>query len=193
MNALTTTGTQVNETLETIYQRRSIRKYKNESVSRDLIEQVIDAGRMAPSAINMQEWKFYVLTNKARILAISGEIAKVAERFFHMSHGVDISQVEDFIFHGAPVVIFLTAPRDNEWAGLDTGLCAGNMMLAARSLGLDTCPVGLAKFVEQTEGFSKLNIPKEETVMLAVILGYGDEHVEAHERKRDNAVFIEVV
>lgn len=190
MNILTTTGTQVNETLETIYQRRSIRKYINESVSRDLIEQVIDAGRMAPSAINMQEWKFYVLTNKVQILSISGQIAKVAEKFFHMSHGIDISKVEDFIFHGAPVVIFLTAPRDNEWAGLDIGICAGNMMLAARSLGLDTCPVGLGKFVEQTENFSKLNIPKGETVMLAVILGYGDEHVEAKERKRDNAVFI---
>jgi hypothetical protein len=50
--------------------------------------------------------------------------------------------------------------------------------------------VGLAKFVEQTKSFSKLNIPKSETVLLAVIMGYGDEHIEAKERKRDNAIFI---
>jgi nitroreductase len=88
------------------------------------------------------------------------------------------------------VVIFITAPKDNEWAPLDIGMCAENIMLAAKSLGLDTCPVGLAKFVEKTKIYGKLNIPETEKVMLAVIMGYGDELAEPKERKRDNAVFI---
>jgi nitroreductase len=190
MNTNVTKGTQANETLCTIYQRRAIRQYKDKPVPTDIIDQLIDAGRMAPSAINKQPWRFYVLTQKQQIQTFSKDISKVAEKLFHMSHGVDVSRTEDFIFHGAPVVIFITAPRDNEWAPLDIGMCAQNIMLAARSIGLDTCPVGLAKFIEQTPVYSDLKVPKDEKVMLAVIVGYGNEQAEAKERKKDNAVFL---
>ena len=180
----------VNETLDIIYERRAIRKYKKDRVSKELIEQIIDAGRMAPSAINKQPWQFYILTSRMLIHSFSSAIQKVAEKHFHMSHPTTTAHTDDFIFHGAPVVIFISAPRDNEWAALDIGMCAENMMLAAKSLGLDTCPVGLAKFVEQSDMFKKLDVPSTETVMLAVILGYGDEHAEVRERKLENAVFI---
>ena len=180
----------INETLQIIYERRALRKYKQVTVSKELIEQIIDAGRMAPSAINLQPWKFYILTDKTRIHSFALEIAKVAEQSFHLSHGVNSSDSDDFIFHGAPVVIFITAPKDNEWAGLDIGMCAENIMLAAKSLGLDTCPVGLAKFVEQTKIFAELKVPVNEKIMLAIILGYGDEHVDLKERKLDNAFYI---
>jgi nitroreductase len=179
-----------NETLQTIYQRRAIRKYRHEAVDKVLIEQVIDAGRMAPSAINKQPWKFYVLTRKIDILSFSVEIEKVIEDTTNLAHRSESSTTENFVFHDAPVVIFITAPKDNEWAPLDIGMCAENIMLAAKSLGLDTCPVGLAKFVEKTKIYGKLNIPETEKVMLAVIMGYGDELAEPKERKRDNAVFI---
>ena len=88
------------------------------------------------------------------------------------------------------MVIFITAPSENEWAGLDIGACAQNIMLAAKSLGLDTCPVGLAKFVMDTKIYSKLNVSKEEQVLVAVILGYGDGVEELHERKKDNLFFV---
>jgi len=98
---------------------------------------------------------------------------------------------EDPIFHGAPVVIFITAPRDNEWASLDVGMCAQNMMLAAKAMGIDSCPVGLGKFVEQTEIFKRLEVPASEQVVLSIILGYGDELPEMPERKSNNIRFID--
>ena len=64
-------------------------------------------------------------------------------------------------------------------------------MLAAKSLGLDTCPIGFAKFVEHTEHYSVLHIPEKESVQLSVIVGYGDETPEVHERKTENVVYIE--
>jgi nitroreductase len=196
----------INETLSVIYSRRAVRRYKDKPVNRTLIEQVIGAGRMAPSAMNMQPWKFYVLNDKGEIKSFSNQIAKasvkgiaktgvkgiakaVSSALLH-PHDLSFFKGDDFIFHGAPVVIFITAPKDNEWAGLDIGACAQNMMLAAKSFGLDTCPVGLAKFVENTQVFPKLNISKKDHVMLAVILGYGDETPEMHERKRNNLFYI---
>mgnify|MGYP003444277114 CR=1 FL=1 len=173
---------------------------------------------MAPSAINKQPWRFFVLTNKEDIKLYSKEIAvaaikgivtgvvkkgirgilktsmrkiiKTGKDFLHFSHGSDFLKAEDAIFHGAPVVIFIASPKDNEWASLDVGMCAQNIMLSAKSLGLDSCPVGLAKFVEQTKIYSKLNVPESDHVNLAIVLGYGNEKPEPKERVTGNAVFI---
>lgn len=195
------------ETLRIIYERRAVRKYKDKPVESELIERVLDAGRMAPSAINKQPWKFYILTNTERIKSFSKQIRKAAAKhfikaglmptintvrsLFHFSHKLDFLTEPDPIFHGAPVVVFIAAPRDNEWAALDIGMCAQNMMLAAKSLGLDSCPVGLGKYVEQTTLFSGLKISSTDQVHLALIFGYGDESPAVHQRIRDNAFYMD--
>lgn len=179
----------MNPTLETIYTRRSIRKFEDKPVTKAVIEQIIDAGRMAPSAMNRQPWHFIVVTDKDRIEQLSKGIAGAAQKFFDLLHGVNILKSADVIFHGAPVVIFISAPDDNHWAGIDTGACIQNMMLAARSLGLDTCPIGLARHVEKTKLLSTLNVPKGHRVQLAIIVGYGAEKGKLHKRKKNNVQY----
>ncbi|MDH4092357.1 MAG: nitroreductase [Cyclobacteriaceae bacterium] len=176
----------MHEPLKTIYTRRAVRKYKNQAVDKKLIDEIIAAGRMAPSAMNRQPWKFYVLTDRKQIESLSAAIAKIAEKYFHLSHGMDSSRTTDMIFYHAPVVIFITAPKDNEWAAIDIGMCSQNMMLAAKSLGLDTCPVGFAKYLAQTDKISQLALPADEELKLAIIIGFGDEEPAVHERKKDN-------
>lgn len=195
------------ETLTTIYERRSVRRYKETPVDHELIQKILEAGRMAPSAVNKQPWKFYVLTGKETIKAFSGEIAKVAAKMAVKTPPRDVVKTmvhllymlkdggffkrPDFIFHDAPVVMFIAAPRENEWAALDIGMCAQNMMLAAKAMGIDSCPVGLAKYVEQTKIFSRLQVPLSEQVHLGLIFGYGDENPDAPPRVHENAFFIE--
>ena len=48
------------ERIRSIYERRSIRKYQDQSVPRAFIEEILNAGRMAPSAKNRQPWKYVV-------------------------------------------------------------------------------------------------------------------------------------
>jgi nitroreductase len=195
------------ETLKTIYQRRAVRKYKDIPVDDATIEKILAAGRMAPSAMNKQPWRFYILTDKESIKLFSKEIAKITAKeviksgiagivktvgnLLHSFHTADLFKGADPIFHGAPVVIFIAAPKDNEWACLDIGMCAQNMMLAAKSLGLDSCPVGLAKYVEHTDIFYKLKTLSTEQVHLAVVLGHGDETPEVHKRTNGNAIFVD--
>jgi nitroreductase len=180
----------MNETLKTIYQRRAVRKYKDRPVDKKLIEQIIDTGRMAPSAMNRQLWKFYVLTDKKLIGSLSPAIVKIANKVLSWAHGVDSSTTTDIIFHNAPAVIFVTAPKKNEWAAIDVGMCCQNMMLAAKSFGLDTCPIGFAKFLQKTNKVSVLGMSSSEEIKLAIIVGYGDEQPKVHERKKDNVKFI---
>jgi len=180
----------MNDVLRIINSRRSVRKYKTAPIEAVITEKILDAGRMAPSAVNKQPWKFYFLTKAELIRAIDNQIAEVAAQHLHLAHGKNILDSPQPIFHGAPLVVFITAPLDNEWAQLDIGMCVQNMMLAAKSLGLDSCPVGLGKFIEKTKFYSKLHIPATEHVVLAVIFGFGDEKPEMKERKKDNAFYI---
>lgn len=198
--------TVMNETLNTIYQRRAVRKYKKTAVSRKLINQILNAGMMAPSAINMQPWKFYVLMDAQQIGefskairqgAIKGifrqglrKVAKTVVSALTFPSAADFSRQEDMVFHGAPVVIFITSPKDSEWASLDIGMCSQNIMLAAKSLGLDTCPIGMAKYVTYTDLYPKLGIPKDEVVNLAIVLGYGAEQPLMHVRSANNVTFL---
>ncbi|MDN3654243.1 nitroreductase [Ferruginibacter paludis] len=196
------------DTIGIICQRRAVRKYKDKPVSIELIEKILDAGRMAPSAINKQPWKFFILTRRETIRHFSKEIKKVAVKDFvkagpaqilktvtHLLHflpgAIELFKSSDHVFYGAPVVIFITAPADNEWASLDVGMCAQNMMLAAKAMGLDSCPVGFGKYVEHTKIYSLLTIPKSDEVKLALIFGYGNETPEMHKRVRNNAFFID--
>ncbi|PUZ24968.1 hypothetical protein DCC81_11670 [Chitinophaga parva] len=190
-----------------IYDRRAVRKYKHKALSKNLIEQLLQAGCMAPSAMNKQPWHFYVLTDSDIIKSFSREIAKVALKdvlesgvkpaikaaagLFQFSKKFNYHIIEDPVFYGAPAVIFLTTNRDDEWAALDTGMCAQNIMLAAKAIGIDSCPVGFGRYVEKTKIFSKLHVPASEKVQLAIILGYGDESPVVHERISNNVLFIE--
>jgi nitroreductase len=175
-------------------------------VERPLIEQLIDAGRMAPSAMNRQPWSFYILTDAEQISLLSKEIGraamlrtaksgiksmvKSAADLYHAYRSMDYKWGEDMVFHGAPVVIFLTAPKENEWAPTDIGMCAQNMLLAACSLGLAACPVGFATMVESAKDYGMLRIPANEHVLLSVVVGYGDEHPEVHPRRKNNVFFL---
>lgn len=205
----TTQSSAISETLKTIYERRAVRKFKKKPVEKQLILDLLDAARMAPSAMNKQPWHFYVLTDPAKILQCSKAImsetklkmlkAGVKEVVHHIFHpgsfhikdGMDFFKGEDPIFHGAPVVIFISSDRSNDWAKLDIGMCAQNIMLAAKSLGLDTCAVGLAKFIEFTAEYKTFGVSASEQIELAVVVGYGDEKPALHERKKDNVHFID--
>jgi len=194
------------ETIETIYERRSVRKYKDKIVDQEIIEKILDAGRMAPSALNKQPWKFYVVTNKETIQSFSKEISKITAKEFlkagpgrvirniihllNFSRGFQYLKTKDHVFYEAPVVIFITGPRNNEWVDLDIGMCSQNIMLAAKSMGLDTCPIGFGKYLEHTKLYSELKTSPKEEIKLSIILGYGDETPEVHKRIKKNAVFI---
>lgn len=198
-----------NSVMETIYNRRAVRRFKDTPVPAEMIDKIIAAGRMAPSAINKQPWKFYVFRNREKIAALSASIrssskwqmlkagmkeavhALLHPSSFKLSDGIKFMNEDDPIFHGAPVVILLTSPRRSDWAALDLGMCAQNMMLAAHSLGLATCPVGLAKFIENTSEPGNIGIGEDETVQLAIIMGYAAEVPEMHPRRTDNVKYID--
>ena len=77
------------------------------------------------------------------------------------------------IFYGAPAVIFIYSAPGILTPSEDASLAAGNMMLAARSMGIGTCWIGFAASLGGDSGFlNDNNVPNDHKLMAAIILGY---------------------
>lgn len=199
----------MNEVLNAIYKRRAVRKYTAEAIKETELDAIIAAGRMAPSAMNKQGWMFHVVNDPQLIATFSasilhdGKFAMLKEGMkeaidsllhpngFSFKDGMNFFRDQDPIFHGAPLVIFLSCPKNNTWSALDLGMCAQNMMLAAFSIGLASCPIGLATFIEKTSHYEKLGVKKDHEVRLALIFGHAAEEPVLHERRKDNVIRVQ--
>jgi nitroreductase len=93
-------------------------------------------------------------------------------------------------FHNAPLLIIITAPKDNYWASADAGLAAQNVMLYAASINLGSCFIGMAKLIERDKNLLKmLHIEDDMNIVAAVICGYPAENPEPREKKQTAEFF----
>ena len=179
-----------NEVIRCIKGRRSIREYSQKEVSKECIEEIISAGKYAPSAENRQPWKFIVITNKKLLNTLSSEIKKQIKcamnqkwklkRKFSELKDKEIliflnaisSSKEDLIFHNSPVVIFIIT-KDNVFNDESCSCAAQNMMLAAWALNIGSCWIGFAKFLELNKEIMKaIGIPDTYHIASCLIFGY---------------------
>ena len=146
------------DVLEAIRNRRSIRSYLDKEVEEEKVDIILEAGRWAPSASNKQAWQFIVV----RDLEIRKKLAK-AHPF---GRWMDQSPV---------VIVVLGDPEVHPKYHLcDPHNAVQNMLLAAFSLGLGTCWMGVRDGSVEPEFRKILNIPEKLRVVCAVSVGYSD-------------------
>ncbi len=170
------------ETLEAIEKRRSCRKYKDEEVDKELIGVVLNAGRLAPSAGNLQDRSFIVVKNKGTRLAI----AEACGGQMWMQH--------------APVHIVICADmkKVNKFYGVrgekiysiqDCSLAAQNMLLAATDLELGSCIVSA---FDEEKMKRILGITEPAKPVAVITLGYcAEEPKQTPKYELEKIVFIE--
>jgi nitroreductase len=153
------------ELLELVKKRRSVRKFKNVLIERDKLLKVLDAGHWAPTAGNLQSWKFIVVKDKkAR--------EQLAEACFSQMWMTE-----------APVLIAVCASIDKIkryydvrgerlYAVQECAAAIENMILEAEYLGLATCWVGA---FEEAAVKRVLDIPDDARPQAILCLGYADE------------------
>ena len=173
----------MNEVLKTIKERRSIRDFKPDMPEKALVEQVVEAGLYAASAMGSQDTKILAVTNKQ----MRDMIAKVNSSI--MSMGGDP-------FYGAPVILIVLGDKGSANRVYDGSLVMGNMMLAAESLGLANIWIHRAKeefeLPEFKDMLKKLGVSGEWEGIGHLALGYaGCPHPEAAPRKADRVIWVE--
>lgn len=171
----------MNEIIKVIESRRSVRKYTSQMPAESDIEQIIEAGLFAPSAMGKQETAILAITNKELRDRISKMNAKI------MGHdGFDP-------FYGAPVILIVLGKK--EWANrvYDGSLVMENLMLAAHSLGLGSIWIHRAREeFESEEGkaiLKELGINDEWEGIGHCAIGYAEGELPKAAPRKDGRVF----
>ncbi len=159
-----------NEVLHAIETRRSVRDFQDRPVEAEIIQQLLHAAVMAPSARNVQPWHFSLVQGRENI-QIFGEMA-YADQHFLTKVGFKIASVKN-IFYNAPLLIAISGPRSHRWLRDDANLAAENILLAAHSLGLGSCWIGYAEGLNHNaQAKDKLQVPPDFDLVIFLILGY---------------------
>jgi nitroreductase len=154
-----------------ISNRQSVRKYANTRVSREVLNNCMEAVRLAPSASNSQPWKFIIADQEP----IRTQLARatfselVAFNKFTMNAPVLIVIVID-----KPKLITRVAMtiKNRDWQLVDIGIAAEHFCLQAATEGLGTCILG---WFDDKKVKDILHIPPDKTIGLMISAGYPPE------------------
>jgi nitroreductase len=141
------------DALEALRTRRSYRRFARRDVPRELIEQIVDAGRLAATARNEQPWEFVVVTDAET----RRDIASMAD------HGPFIAD--------APVAIAVLA-SDTKYYLEDGSAATQNLLVAAHALGLGACWVAGDKKPYAPAVAARLGAPPTVRLVALVAVGY---------------------
>ena len=144
------------DAIEALKTRRSVRAYRSEPVPRQIIEDIVDCGRLAATAINVQPWEFIVVT-EPKMLRIIAETT---------DHGKFIAQV-------AACVVVLC--RDTKYYLEDGSAATQNILLAARAHGLGSCWVAGDKKPYASDICRLVGAPQGYKLVSLVPMGYPAE------------------
>ncbi|ORJ59268.1 nitroreductase family protein [Geothermobacter hydrogeniphilus] len=133
--------------------RRSVRNYRDQPVSRDSLQKLIETARYAPSGHNSQGAEWLVVDNREELNRMSGIVAdwmrwmldNMADlaRSLHMDRVLErIAGGEDVILRGAPALIIAHAPKDDRLASSTCTIALAYLELAASGMALGTCWAG---------------------------------------------------
>lgn len=188
------------DVFEAIEKRHSVRAFRPDPVPREMLERIVRAASLAPSAMNEQPWRFYVTTGETRRQV--GEA--MAQGTTHLEEFIDVmgpelhaQAVEWYSELGnAPVVIVCTMPKvDDEFWCLNTHLSIGaaieNILLTATGQGLGACNITFSYYVRD-ELAQTLDVPEDRVIVAILAIGYPDDsQPEPPARKSDVAVFLD--
>jgi len=163
-----------------ITERRSIRKFKTDDVSRDQIIEILEAGILAPSGNNSQPWRFIIVKDKDK----REEIIKVDHNQKWLENApVLIACIADITSRQAEGFDNLgddSSDMDVKRIIRDTANCIENMIIQATAMGLGTCWTG---WYDQQKMKETLGLDKQHYVVGVLAVGYADENPTKRPRK----------
>lgn len=184
----------MNEVVNTILKRRSVRAYESTPLTEEEIKTLAACCVDAPSAKNLQPYKVTVVTDPD-VLAKIGDMAKeVLLRDGSEAALFSVKRFSPNLFYGAPAVFFISIDEKNDWASLDAGIMAQTIALGAESMGLNSVIVGMIRLIFESDFCAEakclLGVPDGFFPKLAVAVGHGAETPVRKEKREDIISYI---
>lgn len=149
------------DVFEAIHSRRTIRTFTGKKIPKADLEKIVDAGRVAPSAVNRQMWDFIMITEQ--------EILDDILHHFHV--GRKYKTYENGKCDGASAIIAVILDESHEYWKEDGSAATENILLAARGLGWGSCWIEGQVHPHEEHFKELLAIPKEKRILLMIALG----------------------
>lgn len=159
--------------------RRSVREFRAEPVPQALVEEVIDAARWAPSAVNRQPVHWLMIQDPAEVKRLAGQVVDYLRRGATLepryARYVELwEQGHDPILRNAPHVAVIHAPDEWIWSSVDSTIALTQFELAAVAQGIGTCWAGF--LMRAANGHpplrEALGIPMDHSVFGALMYGF---------------------
>ena len=165
----------MNEAMKNLLERRSVRGYKKDLVPAEVLDEILEAGKYAPSGMGQQK-TLMVITQKPELVA---KLSKM---------NADVMGAKSDPFYGAPTVVIVFADREQGTCVENGSLVMGNLMNAAHAVGVDSCWIHRAREVFDSEEGKALKaewgVPESYIGIGHCVLGYrSGEYPEAKARK----------
>lgn len=148
------------EFMNVLKERYSCKKYSSTPVSEEILNRILEAGRLAPTAKNSQEQRIYVLQSEAAL-------AKV-DKITPCRYGAPLVLAVAFDKNGA---FYYPGAKHNSGAE-DAAIVATHMMLAAKDSGVESCWLN---FFDPDAAANVLGLPENEEIVMLLDLGYAEE------------------
>lgn len=177
--------------IEILYFRHACKVFDSSKEIKPIdFETIIEAGRLAPSSFGMEPWKFLIIEDKAlrkelkkvcwnqpqitdssKLIAIVAltDVVQDFEYYSKMFQRRNLPEDKTVAYINKYENYIKTLPSIEEWVKRQCYISATHMMIAAASLGIDSCPI---EGFEPKEVDRLLNLPKEHKTALLLPLGY---------------------
>ncbi|MDI9619400.1 MAG: nitroreductase family protein [Candidatus Nezhaarchaeota archaeon] len=162
------------DVLEAIKSRRSIRKFRKESLPPKTVREILEAGRWAPSARNSQPWRFIVIRDEE----LKRRIAEA-------------TSAGKFLADASIGVAVVVNPKATRHPVEDGANATMNMLLAAHSMGLGACWIGSYGSPYEEEVKQLLEVPRDWLLISIIALGYPAEKPESSRIELKELVYVD--
>lgn len=165
----------MNDVIKVIKNRRSVRLYRKEQIKEEELQIILESGLWAPSGHNAQPWHITVVQNRELISHMS-DIATQDMSQSPLEWVARMGRSGRNLFYNAPTVLIVSGKKEDEAmmnSVVDCSAAIQNIILAAESLDIGSCWIGLIRFFfAHEEEVQKLDIPEGYKPLYAVCLGY---------------------
>ena len=167
---------------DVIKNRYSCKKFSSEQIGKDKLDAILEAGRVAPTAKNLQEQHIYVVQSESALETID-KLTRCQETSSYAPYPRALETIDKLTLcrYNAPTVLIVafnknnvfTYPGEKRNSGIEEAtIVATHLMLAAYNEGVDSCWIN---FFNPDELAKALNLPEDEEILMLLDLGVADK------------------
>ena len=183
----------MNEVLKTIAGRYSCRDFKDDPLNDGQVKCLVEAALAAPSGMNRQPWHVIVVTDKALIEELDAEGMRMLAAAEDKTAYDRMMGRGGKLLYNAPCLFVITTDGES-YASMDCGILCQNVALAAQSIGLSSCIVGMAGLPltgENGETFkTRLKFQAGQIFGIGILVGSPNSGKEPHELDMGKVTYV---